>query len=182
VGRDDHRRDVAAPPDAEKWLGGRRSLAVALMTIVLLLVLVIPFYFGVTAIVDNAGRIVALVEVAGEAVGPAARPAGSPPCRSSVRASRPAGSRSRTRARRRSRRASRLFARGLGVWLVARVGGLGLLLLQLLLTVVIVAILYANGETVARGADRFRAPARRGRAARTRCISPRARSARWRSA
>jgi predicted PurR-regulated permease PerM len=40
-------------------------------------------------------------------------------------------------------------------WFVGQVGGIGLLLLQFLLTVIIAAILYANGETAARGADRF---------------------------
>ena len=34
-------------------------------------------------------------------------------------------------------------------------GSIGLLLVQFLLTVIIAAILYANGETAARGADRF---------------------------
>src|SRR5262249_34055520 len=38
-------------------LAGRRSLAVAVMTIALLLVLLVPFYFGVTAIVEHAGQI-----------------------------------------------------------------------------------------------------------------------------
>src|SRR5438552_11410358 len=36
----------------EARLGGRRSFAVAVMTLALLLVLLVPFYFGVTAIVD----------------------------------------------------------------------------------------------------------------------------------
>src|SRR5438874_12830747 len=42
---------------AQAWLGGRRSLAVAVMTIALLLVLLVPFYFGITTIVQNAQRI-----------------------------------------------------------------------------------------------------------------------------
>ena len=42
---------------AQAWLGGRRSLAVAVMTIALLLVLLVPFYFGLTAIVENARQI-----------------------------------------------------------------------------------------------------------------------------
>jgi predicted PurR-regulated permease PerM len=43
---------------AQAWLGGRRSLAVALMTITLLLILVVPLYFGVAAIADNTEEIV----------------------------------------------------------------------------------------------------------------------------
>jgi len=42
---------------AQAWLGGRRSLAVAVMTMVLLLILVVPLYFGIDAIVGNAERI-----------------------------------------------------------------------------------------------------------------------------
>src|SRR5271169_3169704 len=42
---------------AQQWLGGRRSLAVMVMTIALLLILVVPLYFGIDAIVGNAKRI-----------------------------------------------------------------------------------------------------------------------------
>jgi predicted PurR-regulated permease PerM len=41
----------------QAWLGGRRHLAVALMTIALLLILVMPLYFGISTIVENANRI-----------------------------------------------------------------------------------------------------------------------------
>ena len=140
---------------AQAWLGGRRSLAVALMTIVLLLVLVVPLYFGVTAIVENAKRIAdwsqslttftvpplpAWVEslplVGAQARGALAR-------------------RSRRLVRRSCLRVSRPMARSSSSGSWARSGSVGLLLLQFLLTVIIAAILYANGETVARGADRF---------------------------
>jgi hypothetical protein len=42
---------------AQGWLGGRRSLAVALMTIALLLILVAPLYLSIGTIVENADRI-----------------------------------------------------------------------------------------------------------------------------
>lgn len=42
---------------AQAWLGGKRYLAVALMTIALLLILVIPLYLGIDTIVQNADRI-----------------------------------------------------------------------------------------------------------------------------
>src|SRR5213596_65800 len=42
---------------AQAWLGGRRSLAVASMTIALLLILVVPLYLGIETIVENADRI-----------------------------------------------------------------------------------------------------------------------------
>src|SRR5205814_2480169 len=47
------------------------------------------------------------------------------------------------------------IAHAAALWFVAKVGSIGLLLVQFLLTVIIAAILYANGETAARGADRF---------------------------
>ena len=48
------------------------------------------------------------------------------------------------------------FARSTAVWFVGQVGNLGLLFVQLLLTVVVVAILYSNGETAVRGGFVFR--------------------------
>ena len=139
---------------AEAWAGGRRSFAVAVMTIVLLLVLLIPFYFGISAIVENAGRIpewsrsLATLSVPQSPTWLASVP---------VIGGRIAARWQQVATESPEEIAARLapFARGLGVWFVAQVGGLGLLLLQLLLTIAVVAILYANGETVARGADRF---------------------------
>jgi predicted PurR-regulated permease PerM len=51
--------------------------------------------------------------------------------------------------------APRALRARLALWFVDQVGSLGLLLIQVLLTVVVVAIMYANGETVARAAERF---------------------------
>ena len=42
---------------AQAWLGGKRSLAVATMTTMLLLILVVPLYLAVDTIVENAERI-----------------------------------------------------------------------------------------------------------------------------
>src|SRR5215472_5896799 len=42
---------------AQSWLGGRRSIAVALMTTLLLMTLVVPLYLGITSIVSNAEEI-----------------------------------------------------------------------------------------------------------------------------
>src|SRR5262245_34210684 len=40
-----------------RWLGDRRSLAVASMTLVLTLTLFVPIYFGIAAIVTNTGQL-----------------------------------------------------------------------------------------------------------------------------
>src|SRR5271170_2099620 len=47
---------------AQAILGGRRSLAVALMTSALLAIFVIPFYFAVTIVADNIQRIADLTK------------------------------------------------------------------------------------------------------------------------
>jgi predicted PurR-regulated permease PerM len=138
----------------QTWLGGRRSLAVMVMTIALLLILVVPLYFGIAAIVENAKRLVEWSEsLATFSV---------PPLPAWVESLPLVGGRIAARwqtlaAARPEDVASHLapYARALVLWFVGQVGGVGLLLLQFLLTVIIAAILYANGETATRGADRF---------------------------
>jgi predicted PurR-regulated permease PerM len=139
---------------AEKWLGGRRSFAVAAMTTALLLILMVPLYLAVTTIVENADLVagwsrslarlavqpppawVTALPVVGEKV--AARwqqLAAAGPEELAVQLSP--------------------HAHTLVVWFVGQVGSIGMLLVQFLLTVVISGILYANGETAAHGVDRF---------------------------
>src|SRR5213594_2663736 len=135
-------------------LGGRRSSAVAVMTIALLLVLLVPFYFGVTAIVENARQIADWSKSLGTVVlpQPPAWLAGVPAI-----GSRLAERWQHLAATSPEEVSARLspFARGIVLWFVSQVGSLGLLLVQFLLTVIVVAILYSNGETVAQAADRF---------------------------
>ncbi len=136
------------------WLGGRRWLAVVAMTLVLLLVLLVPFYFGATAVVQNAGKLVERSKSL-EALTipePPAWIAGVPLVGAKIAARWHA-----VAAATPEEISAQLapFVRGLLVWFVGQVGSLGLLLLQVVLTVVVVAILYANGETAARGANLF---------------------------
>jgi predicted PurR-regulated permease PerM len=139
---------------AQGWLGGRRSLAVAAMTVALLLVLLVPFYLGVTTIVENARRIVDWSSSLTTVTIPRlpAWVEGVP-----LIGSRLAARWQQLAAIGPEEISARLspFARTLVLWFVGQVGSLGLLLLQFLLTVVIVAILYARGEAVAEGADRL---------------------------
>src|SRR5262245_48952580 len=139
---------------AQAWLWGKRSAAVAAMTITLLLILVLPLYFGVEAIVDNAEQIADWAKSLATLTVP------QPPAW--LQAVPVVGARLAARWR-------QLVAAGPDeisayvwsiahasmLWFVGQVGNIGLLLLQFLLTVVIAAILYANGETAARAADRF---------------------------
>jgi predicted PurR-regulated permease PerM len=136
------------------WVGGRRSLAVAVMTIALLLILLVPFYFGVTTIVENAGRIADWSNSLATLSLP------QPPAWVTdlpVIGWRVAARWRQLVAASPEEISARLapFAHGLALWFVGQVGSLGLLLIQFVLTVVVVAILYSNGEVAAHAAERF---------------------------
>jgi predicted PurR-regulated permease PerM len=139
---------------AQAWLGGRRSLAVALMTLTLLLILVVPLYFGIDAIVENAKQVADWSKSAAtlHVPQPPAWVAGVPLVGAKLTARW-----QHLAAAGPEELSARLapYSENLVRWFVGQVGGLGLLLLQFLLTVIIAAILYANGETSAGAADRF---------------------------
>jgi predicted PurR-regulated permease PerM len=139
---------------AQAWLGGRRTLAVALMTLALLLILVVPLYFAIAAVVGNAAQFVEWSKSLATLSVP------QPPewVRTiPVVGGKLAGSWRQLAAAGPEGIAARLapFANKLALWFVAQVGSVGLLLLQFLLTVTIAAILYARGEMAARGVHHF---------------------------
>jgi predicted PurR-regulated permease PerM len=139
---------------AQYWFGGRRSLAVTLMTVVLLLVLVVPGYFTITAIVENAKQIPGwAASLATIAVPEPPEWVGAVPVIGTKLAARwqqlVAGGPEELAAR------VAPYGQKLVFWFVGQVGGMGLLLVQFLLTVLIAAILYANGEAAAQAAERF---------------------------
>jgi predicted PurR-regulated permease PerM len=139
---------------AQAWLGGRRSLAVASMTIALLLILVVPLYLGIVTLVENANRIAdwskSLTTLTVPL--PPAWVEGVPVVGAGL-----AGRWQELVAAGPEEVAARIspYASRLALWFAGQVGSIGLLLVQFLLTVLIAAILYANGEAAARGADRF---------------------------
>jgi predicted PurR-regulated permease PerM len=135
-------------------LGGRRAFAVAVMTTMLLLVLVVPLYFGVRAIVENTEQIVGWSRSLATMTVP--QPPGW------VEAIPVIGTRLAARWRQLAELAPEdLFTRvspyvqSLALWFVQQVGGVGLLLFQFLLTVLITAILYVKGEAAAQEVGRF---------------------------
>jgi predicted PurR-regulated permease PerM len=140
--------------EAQAWLGGRRSLAVTLMTLALLLVLVVPLYFAVTTVVDNATLLVRWSKSLATLTIPEVPDwVASIPVVGANLADRwhqlaAAGP---------GEIATHLapFAHKLAFWFVAQVGNVGLLVVHFLLTVIIAAILYSKGEVAARGANRF---------------------------
>jgi len=139
---------------AQAWLGGRRSLAVALMTTLLLMTLVVPLYLGIASIVGNAG------EIAGWAHSLAKLSVPEPPgwvATLPLFGAKLAARWQEFAAKSPEELASLVepVAHKLALWFVGQVGSAGMLLVQFLLTAIIAAILYAKGETAARGAERF---------------------------
>ena len=134
--------------------GGRRWVAVAVMTIVALATFVVPLLAAVSSMFDAAQRSPAVLrDLIGGGLGPppdwiaglpvvgariaekwAALAAGGP--EALVETLRP-------------------YARSAAASMLALTGGLGAMLLQMLLTIVIAAILYSGGETAARGVLSF---------------------------
>lgn len=140
----------------EVVFGGRRGPAVAVLTGALLLLLVVPLFFAIDAIVGNTDLVVDW------ATSLATASVSQPP---DWVASLPLVG---TRIAERWRQAASMspdqlaaavvpYAQGAALWIVHQIGGLGLLVVQFLLTVVICALLYANGERAAGAVDRIAA-------------------------
>jgi predicted PurR-regulated permease PerM len=135
-------------------LWGKRALAVVVMTLVMLTILAAPLTMTVVAIVDRADDVVAWSKtmVARGVPAPPEWLAGLPLV----------GKRIATEWRQLAATPPEDLARHITPylavvvgWLLAKAGGLGALLLQLLLTVVVSAMLYAQGETAAAGVLAF---------------------------
>ena len=137
----------------QHWLWNRRSLAVAAMTMALLLVLIVPLALAITTIVENADRIVGWVNALTSMT--------LPPPPAAIRNLPLVGERIATAweqavAAGAQDLAARLapYAGGVVAWFIAQVGNLGMMTVQFLLTVVIAAVLYAKGEAAAAGVMR----------------------------
>jgi predicted PurR-regulated permease PerM len=134
-------------------LGGRRGLAATIMTLVLLGVVVTPLILAVGAIVGRSEAFAG--SLAGLTIPPTPSwVRGLPVVGTQVAdqwdtlATAGAGSLSARLAP---------HVRELMQWFIARIGGVGATLAQMLLTVVITAILYMNGDEFARAIRRFAA-------------------------
>jgi predicted PurR-regulated permease PerM len=135
-------------------LGGRRGAAIAVMTLAMLLLLVVPLVLAVGAVVTHANDMAGWITTAANA------PVPPPP---SWLARIPAVGAKLTDEWRQIAATSQeeLVARvapyaiAAGQWFAGRLGSLGLLIVQFLITLVITALLYANGEQAAAGVIRF---------------------------
>jgi len=138
----------------ERLLGGRRWLAVTLMTLTMLLVLVVPLVLAIVTIVDYRDEIASFPETI--------KTAKVPPPPTWVEDVPLVGTKiSKEWQDLAALRSDELVARAgpyvrkVVTWFAAQAGTFGLMLLHFLLTVVITAILYSTGEVAARGVRRF---------------------------
>lgn len=135
-------------------LGGKRGIAVAIMTLAILTLLIIPVAFAVLTILENTERVKDLVKSL-ETHGLPAMPAwvsGIPLAGSKI-----AEAWSELASAGREGLLTRLapYAGKIVGWLVDQAGGMGMMLIQFLLTVIITAILYSGGESSADAVRRF---------------------------
>lgn len=138
----------------ERRLWGRRSLAVAVMTLALVLIVIAPLATAVVAIAERSDDIIAWVKSL------AAFSVPQPP--EWVQRIPVVGARVTERWRTTASaspddllRQATPYIRDVAPWVLGQAGTLGTLLVQLLLAMVIVAILYAKGEMAAAGVLAF---------------------------
>jgi predicted PurR-regulated permease PerM len=135
-------------------LWNKRRLAAAAMTLALLLVLVVPFTLAVITIVDKADDIVGWVKaLASFAIPPPPGWVAGIPMVGAKLADRW----QELAALRPEDLSARLapYAGKVVRWFVAQAGSAGMMILQFLLTVVMAAILYVNGDAAAAGVKSF---------------------------
>jgi predicted PurR-regulated permease PerM len=134
----------------QAMLGGRRWAAVSMMTFGLLLTLVIPFSFAVTAIVAHTDDMGTWVQSLRELRLPQA-PAwlGGVP----IAGPRISATWNEIAIAAPEEIVKRLepYARAVAAWLILKMGGVGVLIVQFLLTVLVAAVLFARGEVAAAG-------------------------------
>jgi predicted PurR-regulated permease PerM len=139
---------------AQARLGGRRGAAVAVMTFALLLVLIVPLGYAILSIVEHSDDISRWSESLTRLDVPPAPgwlekiPFAGP--KIAERWGRLASATPEEISQKLSP-----YARDSLAWVLEKIGGVGRTTIQFLLTVMIAAILYASGETAARGVRRF---------------------------
>ena len=138
----------------ELRLGNRRPLAVALMSVAMLLLMVLPLWLAVDTILEHSGQLAA--------AGKSLAANGVPPPPAWVKTLPLVGDRvAATWAQLDAAGTSGIvakvtpYAADTGKWVLAQVGSVGGMLIQFLLVVTIAAILYSSGEGGARLARRF---------------------------
>jgi predicted PurR-regulated permease PerM len=135
-------------------LWGKRGMATSVMTLALLLVLLVPLGFSVWALASNVDRIVTWVDSLDTLTIPPPPEwlAGIPLVGGKIVAAwnhlisqGPEGAVANAMS----------YANEFIRWFGTQLGGVGAMILQFLLTVIICAVLYVNGEVAARGVRKF---------------------------
>lgn len=138
----------------QRSLWGKRWMAVTVMTLLLLAVFLVPFSVGIAALVENFGEItVWATSLSHFTLPPPPDWLGSIP----VVGPRMTSSWKQFASLTHEEMATRLspYVGGVVRWSAGQIGSFGLLLTQILLTVIIAAVLYANGESAANMSLRF---------------------------
>ena len=138
----------------QRWLLGRRWLAVTVMTLLLLSIFLLPFLFAIGTFIENFKEITAwTTSLATFTVPPPPDWLGKLP----LVGTKAASQWQQFAALSREELATRLspYLGGVLQWVAAQIGGLGMLLGQIVLTVLISAVLYATGESAGAMALRF---------------------------
>jgi predicted PurR-regulated permease PerM len=138
----------------QRRLGGRRTLAIVVMTIVMLLVFVLPFWVAISTLAEYSGQVGAWtkslhevtfppppgfidgIPVVGSKVAAAWRDAASEGWSALIAKLQP-------------------YAVKVLQWLASEAGTVGAVVVQVALTIIITTVLYANGEGFATGVRRF---------------------------
>jgi len=138
----------------QRKVGGSRALATTIMTLFMLVIFIVPFWMAIGALLDASAQGADLVRsYMKEGLGP-------PP--SWVSGVPFVGDRLTTQWQELAAGGPEAFAakaqpymRSVAAWLVAVTGGLGGVFLHFLLTVILSAVLYAQGEAAAAGVIAF---------------------------
>jgi predicted PurR-regulated permease PerM len=137
----------------QRRLGGRRGPAVAVMMVALLTLLVVPTWLGISTIASNSDRVGQFVHsLATE---------GLPPAPAWLERIPVVGARLTAQWQGFAGNPESLLARvqpymkDAAKWAAERAGGIGSMVIQLLLTVIVSGILFVSGETAANGVLRF---------------------------
>jgi predicted PurR-regulated permease PerM len=138
----------------QRWLLGRRWLAVTVMTLLLVTILVLPFSFAIGAVMEHFKTISAWTTSLATFTPP------PPPdwlSKIPLVGARAAARWQQVTELSREDLAARLtpYVGGIVRWVAEQLGSLGLLLGQIVLTVLISVVLYATGESAAAMALRF---------------------------
>ena len=139
---------------AQRRLWGRRSLAVAVMTVAMLVIVIVPIAAAIVVVVQHTDQAIGWSKavVAQVLAGPPAWVSNLP-----LVGRKLATEWQKVAYARPEDLATSVgpYLTDVGRWVVGQAGSLGLLLVQLLLTVLVSAMLYARGEAVAAGVRAF---------------------------